>query len=74
MISFLLLIQPASYGKKNGIWYAAPGGQGWGRASLSRKSSIAEADTMHNPAMASTKPTAGRVIRIVNNMDHSVQV
>lgn len=65
--------QPASYGKKNGVWYGAPsggGGQGWGGRNTSRKPSVVETDL---PAPGA-KPGAGRVIRIINNMDHSVQV
>ncbi|XP_025832638.1 echinoderm microtubule-associated protein-like CG42247 isoform X2 [Agrilus planipennis] len=62
---------PASYGKKNGIWYAAPGGQGWSKAT-SRKASITDIE----PPTAGTsgiKPSSGRVIRIINNMDHTIQ-
>lgn len=64
--------QPASYGKKNGTWYASPGNQGWGTGSrLSRKPSVTEVDNMPS---GSLKPSAGRVIRIINSHDHSVQV
>lgn len=69
----MFYLQPASYGKKNGMWYASPGNQGWGAKSLSRKPSVVEADV----ALTTTntlKPSAGRVIRIINNIDHSVQV
>ncbi|KAL9695343.1 hypothetical protein quinque_014628 [Culex quinquefasciatus] len=69
--------QPASYGKKNGVWYASPGNQGWGNAGgggggsrLSRKPSVTEVDNMPS---GSLKPSAGRVIRIINSHDHSVQ-
>ena len=70
--------QPASYGKKtsNGMWYASPNqGGGWGAGSKgpSRKSSIIEAD-ISSGTSGSVKPTAGRVIRIINNADHAVQV
>lgn len=79
--SFLLFFavshsQPASYGKKNGVWYASPGNQGWGGKSgaagtIARKSSIVEADNMPSNTV---KPSAGRVIRIINSNDHTVQV
>lgn len=65
-------MQAASYGKKNGIWYAAPGGQGWSKAT-SRKASIVETDAPP-PGGGTIKPSSGRVIRIINNMDHTVQV
>lgn len=56
------------------MWYASPGNQGWGaNKSLSRKASIVEADVAP-PTSNSVKPSAGRVIRIINNMDHTVQV
>uniref|UniRef100_A0A336L6C9 CSON003739 protein n=1 Tax=Culicoides sonorensis TaxID=179676 RepID=A0A336L6C9_CULSO len=66
---------PASYGKKNGVWYASPGNQGWGGKSgaagtIARKSSIVEADNMPSNTV---KPSAGRVIRIINSNDHTVQ-
>lgn len=68
-------MQPASYGKKNGVWYAAPANQGWGAsnksAAIARKPSVVEADNMPSNTV---KPSAGRVIRIVNTNDHSVQV
>lgn len=66
--------QPASYGKKNGMWYASPGNQGWGAKSLSRKASVVEADVAPTAATSTLKPSAGRVIRIINHLDHSVQV
>lgn len=73
---FLLCVQlqPASYGKKNGMWYASPGNQGWGNKSAARNvSSVLDADiTSSQPNVL--KPSAGRVIRIVNNLDHNVQV
>lgn len=69
---FRNLFQAASYGKKNGIWYAAPGGQGWSKAT-SRKASIVETDAPP-PGGGTVKPSSGRVIRIINNMDHTVQV
>ena len=56
------------------MWYAAPGNQGWGnKASVSRKPSIIETDVAAT-GPSSLKPSAGRVIRIINNMDHNVQV
>lgn len=55
------------------MWYAAPGNQGWGNKSLSRKPSVLEADVAPSAANA-LKPSAGRVIRIINNLDHTVQV
>lgn len=70
----LRVLQPASYGKKNGMWYASPGNQGWGSKSATRNvSSVLDADiTSSQPNVL--KPSAGRVIRIVNNLDHNVQV
>lgn len=68
------ILQPASYGKKNGMWYASPGNQGWGAKSLSRKASVVEADVAPPAATSTLKPSAGRVIRIINHLDHSVQV
>uniref|UniRef100_A0A6P4E3M8 Echinoderm microtubule-associated protein-like CG42247 n=2 Tax=Drosophila TaxID=7215 RepID=A0A6P4E3M8_DRORH len=65
---------PASYGKKNGMWYASPGNQGWGSKPASRKPSIMEADLgTLSTTSGSIKRSAGRVIRIINNLDHSVQ-
>lgn len=55
------------------MWYASPGNQGWGSKSLGRKPSVIEADVAPSTTNA-LKPSAGRVIRIINNMDHSVQV
>ncbi|KAK0086038.1 hypothetical protein PV326_005710 [Microctonus aethiopoides] len=80
---------PASYGKKSNTWYTTPGGGGGGGgsrtggggagggwqsrqtavASLSRKASI----TDEAPPPGGGKPSSGRVIRIVNNLDHTVQ-
>ena len=81
------LLQTASYGKKNGVWYAssgsgagagpgagaATGGGGWGRshAPLSRKASVLDADPL---GPAGGKPSSGRVIRIIHGLDHTVQV
>lgn len=70
-----LSLQPASYGKKNGMWYASPGNQGWGSKPISRKPSIMEADLgTLSTTSGSIKRSAGRVIRIINHLDHSVQV
>lgn len=59
------------------MWYASPnnqGGGGWGGSKgPSRKSSIIEAD-ISSGTSGSVKPSAGRVIRIINNADHAVQV
>lgn len=56
------------------MWYASPGNQGWGSKSASRNAtSVLDADiTSTTPTVL--KPSAGRVIRIVNNLDHNVQV
>ncbi|XP_055605100.1 echinoderm microtubule-associated protein-like CG42247 isoform X2 [Uranotaenia lowii] len=80
VVSSFKVFKPASYGKKNGIWYASPGNQGWGGGAagaaggggsrLSRKPSVTEVDNMPS---GSLKPSAGRVIRIINSHDHSVQ-
>lgn len=57
------------------MWYASPGNQGWGSKALSRKQSIADADLPTAGTTSSgVKPSAGRVIRIINNLDNSVQV
>jgi len=55
---------------QNGVWYQSPGNQGWG-TNRTRKSSVIDADNLPS---SSLKPSAGRVIRIINNNDHSVQV
>lgn len=55
------------------MWYASPGNQGWGSKSAGRNASVLDADiTANQPNVL--KPSAGRVIRIVNNLDHNVQV
>ncbi|KAK4875879.1 hypothetical protein RN001_012301 [Aquatica leii] len=76
VVSSYKTFKPASYGKKNGIWYAAPGGQGWSKA-VSRKASIVEVDVPPpgggGGGGGPVKPSSGRVIRIINNMDHTVQ-
>ncbi|XP_043071380.1 echinoderm microtubule-associated protein-like CG42247 isoform X2 [Drosophila grimshawi] len=74
VVSSFKAFKPASYGKKNGMWYASPGNQGWGSKPASRKPSIMEADLgTLSTTSGSIKRSAGRVIRIINNLDHSVQ-
>ncbi|XP_067208304.1 echinoderm microtubule-associated protein-like CG42247 isoform X2 [Linepithema humile] len=83
------IMQPASYGKKNNTWYTNPTGGGGSRSgitgtgsgiggwqsrppampNLSRKASVTE----EVPPPGGGKPSSGRVIRIVNNHDHTVQ-
>ncbi|EEB10507.1 WD-repeat protein, putative [Pediculus humanus corporis] len=66
----------ASYGKKNGTWSSGQSttpihqNQGWSKPSLSRKQSLGDGDL---PPPGGGKPSSGRVIRIVNNLDHTVQ-
>ncbi|XP_056634123.1 echinoderm microtubule-associated protein-like CG42247 isoform X1 [Diorhabda sublineata] len=72
VVSSYKAFKAASYGKKNGIWYAAPGGQGWSKAP-SRKASIVEGADSQPPGGGPVKPSTGRVIRIINNTDHTVQ-
>lgn len=55
---------------QNGLWQQSPGNQGWG-GNRSRKSSVIDADNLPSTSL---KPSAGRVIRIINNNDQSVQV
>ncbi|XP_076290280.1 doublecortin-domain-containing echinoderm-microtubule-associated protein isoform X2 [Lasioglossum baleicum] len=87
VVSSYKTFKPASYGKKNNTWYTSPSGGGsrggagvggsvggWQSrppavASLSRKASI----TDEAPPPGGGKPSSGRVIRIVNNHDHTVQ-
>lgn len=58
----------------SGMWYASPGNQGWGaKANARNVSSVLDAD-ITSTAPNVLKPSAGRVIRIVNNLDHSAQV
>lgn len=57
------------------MWYTSPGNQGWGSKQLSRKPSIMEADLgTLSTTSGSIKRSAGRVIRIINNLDHTIQV
>nr|XP_026501587.1 echinoderm microtubule-associated protein-like CG42247 isoform X2 [Vanessa tameamea] len=71
VVSSYKTFKAASYGKKNGMWYGgtATGTSGWSRAGT-RKQSVAESDA---PPPGGGKSTSGRVIRIINNMDHSIQ-
>ncbi|KAL6958258.1 hypothetical protein U1Q18_045612 [Sarracenia purpurea var. burkii] len=73
-----------SYGKKaSGSWYASgpsvvTGSQVWNKPSLSRKQSMGDpleaANATTTPIVANAgKSSAGRVIRIINNADHTVQ-
>lgn len=66
-------MQPASYGKKNGMWFASPGNHGWGNKSAGRNASVLDVD-ITSSAPSVLKPSAGRVIRIINNLDHNIQV
>lgn len=57
------------------MWYGggtSTGTGGWSRAGT-RKQSVAESDAPP-PGGGGNKPASGRVIRIINNMDHSIQV
>lgn len=86
VVSSYKTFKPASYGKKNNTWYTSQAGGGGSRSgttgsvggwqsrppavpSLSRKASITE----EAPPPGGGKPSSGRVIRIVNNHDHTVQ-
>nr|XP_012227614.1 PREDICTED: echinoderm microtubule-associated protein-like CG42247 [Linepithema humile] len=90
VVSSYKTFKPASYGKKNNTWYTNPTGGGGSRSgitgtgsgiggwqsrppampNLSRKASVTE----EVPPPGGGKPSSGRVIRIVNNHDHTVQV
>lgn len=52
------------------MWYPSPSHQGWGSKAIGRNTSIVDADVTPASPM---KPSAGRIIRIINNMDQSVQ-
>lgn len=57
------------------IFQYSPGNQGWGgtKSANRNSTSVLDADiTSTTPNVL--KPSAGRVIRIVNNLDHNVQV
>nr|CAD7588554.1 unnamed protein product [Timema genevievae] len=76
VVSSYKTFKAASYGKKNGVWYGVPAStssQGWSKPPLSRKASIVETEAPPPGGGNSTKPSSGRVIRIINNLDHSVQ-
>lgn len=52
------------------MWYNSSE-RGWGKYPQNRNTSIVDADVTPSSPI---KPSAGRIIRIVNNMDQSVQV
>lgn len=52
------------------MWYNS-GHQGWGSKAVGRNTSIVDAELTPSSPI---KPSAGRIIRIINNMDQSVQV
>lgn len=60
-----------NYNHKKKMWYPSPSHQGWGSKAIGRNTSIVDAEITPSSPM---KPSAGRIIRIVNNMDRSVQV
>ncbi|KAI5709816.1 hypothetical protein M8J75_003490 [Diaphorina citri] len=71
----------ATYGKKNGTtWYSNQAPQagpstssgGWGRQPVSRKSSMVDPD-MPLASVGAAKSSSNRVIRVINNLDHTVQ-
>lgn len=67
----LYCYQNASYGiKKNGSWYTGPS-SGW-KTPTSRKQSLVDGEGPN--AGLNSKPSSGRVIRIINNLDHTIQV
>lgn len=75
------LLQNANYGKKSGGWNSTTatttGGPGWSRqSSMSRKQSVADANelTSVTSGLNIAKSSTNRVIRIINNFDHTVQV
>lgn len=53
------------------MWYNSAHQPGWGSKAIGRNTSIVDADVTPSSPI---KPSAGRIIRIVNNMDQSVQV
>lgn len=53
------------------MWYNSAHQPGWGSKAIGRNTSIVDADITPSSPI---KPSAGRIIRIVNNMDQSVQV
>lgn len=52
------------------MWYNSSR-DGWGSKAVGRNTSIVDAEVTPTSPV---KPSAGRIIRIVNNMDHCVQV
>lgn len=66
------------------MWYPVPAtpSPGWAKSPLSRKASLVENEVpppggggpSGGAGMASHKPSSGRVIRIINHIDHTVQV
>lgn len=87
MLKIRRFLQPGNYGKKSGAWYGPPrpdmttplptvgaakypaGGGGW----RGNKKSLAPPDSPP-PAPVGGKGSSGRIIRIVNSSDHTVQV
>lgn len=55
------------------MWFASPGNQGWGNKITGRNNSVLDVD-ITSSAPSVLKPSAGRIIRIINNLDHSIQV
>ncbi|KAF4532363.1 hypothetical protein B566_EDAN003667 [Ephemera danica] len=89
-VRFCWCLQPGSYGKKSGAWYAGGGGGG-SRADMTTplptvgtgkypagggwrgsKKNLAPPDSPP-PAPVGGKGSSGRIIRIVNSSDHTVQ-
>ncbi|XP_065211551.1 echinoderm microtubule-associated protein-like CG42247 isoform X2 [Planococcus citri] len=85
VVSSFKSFKNTSYGKKaSGSWYASgpsvvtASSQVWNKPSLSRKQSMGDpleaANATATPIVANAgKSSAGRVIRIINNADHTVQ-
>lgn len=80
VIYLTYLLQNANYGKKSGGWNSTTtptAGSGWSRqSSMSRKQSVVDANelTSATSGLNITKSSTTRVIRIINNFDHTVQV
>ncbi|KAF6215574.1 hypothetical protein GE061_010330 [Apolygus lucorum] len=71
VVSSYKTFKNASYGiKKNGSWYSGPT-SGW-KTPTSRKQSIVDGEPLNSSA-PNSKPSSGRVIRIINNLDHTIQ-
>ncbi|XP_014242237.2 echinoderm microtubule-associated protein-like CG42247 isoform X2 [Cimex lectularius] len=75
VVSSYKTFKNASYGgKKNGIWYGPPPpNSGWSKPPMSRKQSLVDGDLPPPGGGGGNKPNSGRVIRIINNLDHTVQ-